>query len=537
MVNGGDADVLDQVETGAQGAGQARGAIGHCPHNCLHTFLICDGDRGYLGRGGRSQYVNLPREQLFVNNQLGRPNLDCLSRQIRAEIDLCRDETGTCLIRVVDASTDNLSYSPNGRRRSRNSYSSNERRRNRNYQTLIAGQEQADLDENSDNNWITVSVPNGHAIGRDSIRILIDAAGNNQYRIEAKCHCGNRIIRSPVMTVKRRIWIVPFVTQGVGSRIPHFDSIQDVFRGLGIEIATPRAPYPVIADVGPSYAGMRVRLVRAILRQRYPEFSFGGITVRRLSGYVFPICFVGAIASRATMRLTARSEDLPRNMPNPLTFTTPYKLWRNMGDRLDWFVSARFVPDYGFGEPIEFSQRHFTDSQDAQTGEILLSIDTDTNIFGVLDARRRADPLLRDVPDNAPGRLELVINVISSEWTGYKFQHDLLAIATKLSSSDLTREEIARTIKHEIGHMLGLVPNGEDLDRSQMWYSGRGHSGNHCAYGVRQPGNQQLPDDMRGVGGDCVMFGGQGGNSFCRRCERAVRKTNLPGLSRVMSEQ
>jgi len=422
----------------------------------------------------------------------------------------------------VDASTENLRYSPD------------ERGRNPNYRVLINGQEQTDLDESSDDNWVRVSVPNGHALGRNSLRIHTNVAGNNHYRIEAKCTCGVRVIRCPIFTVKRRIWIVPFVMRGVRSRVPHLDSVQDTFRALGLEIATPPGPYPEIEDIEPSYRGMRQRLVSAI-RDTYPDFQFGGeVTVRRLSGYVFPMCFVDSIATRDTIPLEAASADLRRG--NPLVFTVYDKLWKNMGDGRSWLHAARFVPSYGFGDPIEYNQTHFTESIDAQSGDTLVEMDIDQHIFGVLDARRRADPLLREVPDNAPGTLQLAVNIINAEWAGFKFQQDILAIATKLSSTNRTREEIVSTILHEMGHILGLVPNGEDLDRSPMWYDNRGHRGNHCSYGVRQPGSRTLPDSMIGVNGDCIMFGGGSANSFCRHCEAAIRKVNAPALSRVLSE-
>lgn len=90
-------------------------------------------------------------------------------------------------------------------------------------------------------------------------------------------------------------------------------------------------------------------------------------------------------------------------------------------------------------------------------------------------------------------------------------------------------EGYQKTIVHEIGHQMNqlddTVPAGLDRNDHGRYYTGRGHSGGHCADGI-DGGVFSGPDDLEGrTDCGCVMYG-EGADerpiTFCARCKPFV---------------
>lgn len=75
---------------------------------------------------------------------------------------------------------------------------------------------------------------------------------------------------------------------------------------------------------------------------------------------------------------------------------------------------------------------------------------------------------------------------------------------------------------HELGHVLGLVPEGQPT-----YYEGRGHQGPHCSTGVSSLAAAEY------TGGTCIMFGRAGEQcqgDLCAECKGSLRRLPLRRL-------
>ncbi len=114
-----------------------------------------------------------------------------------------------------------------------------------------------------------------------------------------------------------------------------------------------------------------------------------------------------------------------------------------------------------------------------------------------------------------------------------------VVIALKNTSGARAAAGMNQTIVHEIGHLINQVSApgaGISLTRNgdHKWhYTGRGHSGGHCAFGIAQ-NIYNGGGDLSGKGGTCVMFG-EGANTrggdFCVKCKPFVMAEPLESLT------
>ncbi len=110
---------------------------------------------------------------------------------------------------------------------------------------------------------------------------------------------------------------------------------------------------------------------------------------------------------------------------------------------------------------------------------------------------------------------------------------DLIMIAARAGGKTLTAEQMRVVLTHEIGHKLGMVPDGSDgkgtepksrarLDAPGTQYTGGDHQGSHCK------------GKLRGSATACVMYGSvdfEKGTSlaFCPACVVALHKLDWRG--------
>jgi hypothetical protein len=117
------------------------------------------------------------------------------------------------------------------------------------------------------------------------------------------------------------------------------------------------------------------------------------------------------------------------------------------------------------------------------------------------------------------------VNVVSGYKGGFTSSFGYIVMATKSAFKDRTVEEVQRTLIHEIGHQIGMVPDGEDLrlDKHAHFYTEQGHQGRHCGNGASYSGGAWSGNPT------CVMYGSSTAatSAFCPECEKAVRKVDL----------
>ena len=100
-------------------------------------------------------------------------------------------------------------------------------------------------------------------------------------------------------------------------------------------------------------------------------------------------------------------------------------------------------------------------------------------------------------------------------------------------------DKMNQTMVHEIGHALGMcadeitIPGIADPKAEHgRAYTGRGHSGGHCAKGVADADYNDATKSLGGKPGTCVMFGEGGGSrlrSYCDLCQKLLLPAALSG--------
>jgi type VI secretion system secreted protein VgrG len=145
-------------------------------------------------------------------------------------------------------------------------------------------------------------------------------------------------------------------------------------------------------------------------------------------------------------------------------------------------------------------------------------------------------------------RFGMVLKVVKGFSGGYSEPEvNLITVASSGWWQPCTDAERLQVLNHEMGHKLGMLPDGtgKRLDRPASFYTGQGHQGPHCASSAVYTSGASNP--WQGTPA-CVMFGATScydsavghdrpaPSTYCPDCEKLVKKldlygSDLPGLS------
>jgi hypothetical protein len=358
--------------------------------------------------------------------------------------------------------------------------------------------------------------------------VRVHAAGGDHFTIEARCteaDCHHAVRSSHHIEVWRRIWIVSIVMESVVRHVPHLDSLKQIFEDYKIRISElRRREMPSLPTLGASNDNQQ------LLDNAYRAYRNSGAP--DIEPYAVAVLFVDQIATKREIL-----HEVSNFQRGTLPISLNFPLWRNMGPGQTWFISGRFTPNNSvWGDPIDIEESSITTvaSGGNSNNHRQINVDVDRSVFRVLETRFRRE----EVPDRAPGTLALRLNVVDRFINGYAMTQpdsrvNIIVIATRCRWEARPREEMIKTIVHELGHKIGMVADGDpvtncicDLDRIGTWYNLHNHSGPHCYQGIATP----IPADMRGQPGTCVMYGEgrpEKSNRFCADCSEAVKKVDI----------
>jgi hypothetical protein len=192
-----------------------------------------------------------------------------------------------------------------------------------------------------------------------------------------------------------------------------------------------------------------------------------------------------------------------------------FHLWEKLDDE-GWFVSARFIKDGGSrADIIQIPQDKCQTAPRKQ---------------GSQEAAQQVRIDVSALP-SLTGSIELFVNVVDYMRGGMAYQGvNVICVCTMAWWKTIDEHVQNQVIVHELGHKIGMVPNGRGKgpDKPSTWYDdSKGHVGNHCFNG--------LPPNLANYAGDfderqikCVMYGASSNRSeFCANCSPIVCKVDI----------
>jgi hypothetical protein len=185
-------------------------------------------------------------------------------------------------------------------------------------------------------------------------------------------------------------------------------------------------------------------------------------------------------------------------------------LWNEIVPGESWFMSGEFVPE----------------GDSAREKVLMLRADMFEGIPIDKSNPKMMTAVRVDVTKLPKGRGTITFSIlpVGSMRAGLSYPGNIICVCTKAWWRPLTEQQQNQVAVHEIGHQLGMVPEGKaGLDRVPTQYIGKGHVGSHCHKGL-----EMLTIYTKSEGSECVMFGQTNGRTaFCAECGMSVVKQDL----------
>jgi hypothetical protein len=457
---------------------KTKSATKNCPltGNPIVSVRVLDGGEKEAA-GAVDQFVNLPEGKKWVTD--GVSSIDRLTEKLRVKVRFKRPGTEKFKLRLVP-------HPKNAE------YSKKEKGRNGKY------------DHAPKKDLKLTTAQNGTRVLEDLHSVAV--AGGNRYQFEAEDKKGNKVLSRDVR-VRRRIFLQEIKMQGapcaasLGTLTGEYGKHEIELRQL------PSVQMARIENVGADSGPFQKAVRTAYKKSQGPDKE--------------PHCVAVAYTDHeavkdANVQIEYRNKQVgPGKGPLPAAIVNAAGnsayLWNNIVTGEDWFVSASFLEN-GADEANRISIPRTKCTPIQATGK-------------PADACRTVSIDTADVtPTVKTGTVRLVVNTVNRMRAGLSFGGgNLICICTRAWWSASPEADQNQTMIHEMGHKIGMVPNGDDLDRLPNYYSGSGHVGPHCHAGVAKRTNYS-----NAPGSTCVMFGETNGQSaFCDDCAKAVKKIDI----------
>ena len=341
--------------------------------------------------------------------------------------------------------------------------------------------------------------------------LFLTVASKTSYKLKAKDDYGHEV-ESGALAAKRLVYYVELPMQGLTSVATSLGTMTGEFAGHDLVLASAgRQEMTHMPNVSNSAADETT--FKSNARTAYQA---AGVTDKE--PYLIAIAYTDQLAVKdpnqvvvktgATVGPGAAAVDIPIV---DSAGGNKY-LWNNIVPGEGWFVSATYLPD---GSP-------------AGTAPTNIAAASCTAVASNASVPDMCRTVRVDVTGLAAGTgtITLTINWVNRMRGGLSFPGgNLVCVCTRSWWQAKTTASQNQTMVHEIGHHVGMVPDGTGTtpDQSPTQYTDSGHVGSHCHNGVAAQA------DYRGVSGStCVMFGATNGiSAFCANCQPGVRKGDL----------
>ncbi len=472
------------------------------PRNEIVAVEILDGGNK-VATGTVKQYANLPRDAKWLDGSK-ISNIDRLSEKLRMRVRFKKPGRESFKLKLIPGAGNAT-------------YSQDEKKRNAKYD--YTSQERS-----------YVTDPDGTKIVED---FSVAAAGGDKYWAEAKDLCGKKAKSTEVETI-RRLFFQEIYTKGLpGLSNSIIQTIQKEFQNHHVELVFLPGAHQLKHD-GIIRTDADLEAFQSALREAYRKssgkdkapyvvvFAHGHSDMfSRHLELTWPKQKVGPGVNDLVLALKERSEQ--------------HFLWTDRQGTVS--LGARFMPD---------------GSRTWKTIDQVTPVVSSTGPAGKYDrVRLRVNHLF---PTVTVGTIRVKAVVVLKSPAGRSLEGDTVVLFCYSYWQRVSDNFYGRICLHEIGHKIGMVPDGSDLDKGKYYYDqksglSRTQWGPHCYNGLPPPdkldgyaydidaekgGTFELIDVEKRkltkvqAKPKCIMFGLVGsGMSFCDDCSKKVRKKDL----------
>jgi hypothetical protein len=455
----------------------------------LAKLELLDGAEDKFLAADASQFVNLERAQKWVDNSsvksLGRLGF---KPKVYVEFDL-PGVSEFKLKAVPDAK--NIGYSDD------------EKGRNANFKFL---EEEKTYKTESD----------GKLVISDAV---LSVGGESSFHFECTDLQGNTL-KSKKLTTQRKIFLQEMKMKGDAgkSAAASVGTVEGEFKKQGFVIETlARQEMPAMENIGYGDSGAYIDLVRDAYKtsdgkKKEPHTLVVGYTSH------LAVKTEGRELSKVNVKVGPGESDVVINIAGPGKKNPKVKskyLWQEIVTGEGWFESAYF--------------------KDASTNMVTEISEGSCTAVAVNSANpfmsRKVKIDVTKLPAGKTGKIVIKITWIDRMRAGLSFtSNNLICVCTKAWWQTNSAAEQNQVIIHEMGHKIGMTPDGEGNkpDKITTFYGDdQGHVGSHCHHGI--PAGQTRYDATEDAAlSDCVMYGSTNGHAaFCEHCAKAAKKQDV----------
>lgn len=441
----------------------------------LASVEILNGDDATELGADAVQFVNLPREDKWVGEHV--PNVDRLGRSLRVRVHFDAPGAHRVYLRLR-AGAGNVVYSAT---------------------ELTKPEHARDLTEHpyqtGDDGTLIVEGP-----------FVLPSAGGDVYWIDARDDHGTT--RSSHRVTTRRLL---YLQELVMPDIPASASLDELVATLAdchiTLVPVPRAVIPRRRniDVEDLSAGEKAAFLTDV------RAAFAGSAGATKAPYVLVVAYTENLALKRRRLFKIPDVTVGPGQPARRIEVKEGETWRYlwMGiNDMPWLTRVHFTPKGGSVTvlPNEICAAHANDHH-------------------YPSQCRNIDVQVSEIPAGE-GLLEIYAITVRKILGGIAFGSTtpFICVATRTGWIDTPPHKQQAIILHEIGHKLGMVPDGTGtLDRLPLQYS-HTHVGSHCHYAL--PLKEAYTEYEIGR---CVMFGEAiaPNRTFCDACKQAMIKAHL----------
>jgi type VI secretion system secreted protein VgrG len=467
-------------------------AVGHASLNVVTNKIVSI----ELLQGGKEladteivQYVNLKRDLQYVDGAEVK-HIDRLGRSLKLKVTF--ENEANIKFKVE------LRPDPGNVR-----YSSNEKSLNPNFE-FTASKEfcKANL-PNSANSVERPPAKNTVAyVGLDKTYkptndILVSPAGGDVFSIVATDQHGNEVTAKSKVRTCRIMYYVEAKMRGLASITPDLNTLVSEYEKYGIKLKklspfeinhlpnidkTDDAAFKSSVLAGYSSSAGKFKEPHSVVIAYTDQLAVQGQGELR---------YLGAESTNTNIKISVY---------DTLKMENRY-LWKDLDER-GWFVECFYVEE---GKPL------------SSKVAIPQSKCTASRSLASYTGKGRYDQVKIDVtglPAGKKCRIYLKVNWVNRFRGGFSnADNNIVTVCTRANWATVPYSDQQGVAIHEIGHQLGMVPDGSNkshLDKTTLQYS-HTHLGSHCN---RPKG--------------CVMYGVVNGvSAFCSDCADSVRKVDL----------